>query len=453
MKILGSLKTYNSSEISFSPISIGFECLDRDVFNAEMCYALLGKTGVKYARCQTGWAKCETEKGIYDFAWLDRVVDSLTAVGIEAWLNLGYGNPLYMPNLPNPTGVGCAPILYSEDTYRAWKSYVKALTEHFKDRITHFEIWNEPDIEHFWYPEKPDGKQYAKLVKDTAKVIRSVMPEAKIGAVVSNPYCTAFMKDLFSELENGEIQFFCQHIYTTVPEYKYSKQIKLIQKLIADCGLESVEIWQGEGGYPSWAYKNHWLVKDGADSERAQAIWQLRRYFIDLHCGITRSSFFQVADMWERAYEKAKEVVAKPAAHGILNGITYTPKESYRTISHLASLMNKPIKPADTFANVDFNTKDTCEFLSVQVMAFERNGKPMYCYYIPSSVSKEIDSTYTAKLETNIEIESPVLLDMYTGEVFEIEKTTNDGIVYGYLELPIKDYPLVVIDKNEIEIV
>jgi len=38
---------YHSSEIEKSNVSIGFECLDRELFNPERCYDWLGKSGVK----------------------------------------------------------------------------------------------------------------------------------------------------------------------------------------------------------------------------------------------------------------------------------------------------------------------------------------------------------------------------------------------------------------------
>ncbi len=105
-----------------------------------------------------------------------------------------------------------------------------------------------------------------------------------------------------------------------------------IEDSYVSIGFENVDLWQGEGGHPSWAYKGHWLVKNGVSSEYAQAVWQLRRYFLDVFFGMKRSSFFQMADMWEKPYAKAVELIQKPAAHGILNGLTYTPKESYRKL-------------------------------------------------------------------------------------------------------------------------
>lgn len=38
MKKLGKLKTYSSNEIKESYVSIGFECLDRELFKPEKCY-------------------------------------------------------------------------------------------------------------------------------------------------------------------------------------------------------------------------------------------------------------------------------------------------------------------------------------------------------------------------------------------------------------------------------
>ena len=104
---IGKIKLHTSKEIEKTPVSIGFECLDREVFDPEKCYDLLGKTEIKWARCQTGWNRCEKEKGVYTFEWLDSIVDNLLQRGVQPWFNVGFGNPIYMPDVPNPTGVGC----------------------------------------------------------------------------------------------------------------------------------------------------------------------------------------------------------------------------------------------------------------------------------------------------------------------------------------------------------
>ena len=153
LKEIGRLKGVCSKESRANRLGVGFECLDRKVFDPEKVYDKIAKSGLKFARCQTGWARTETQKGKYDFSWLDSVVDNLRSRGIQPWFNVGYGNPLYMDNLTNPTGVGHVPLYYGEECLQAWKNYVRALARHFKGRVDQFAICNESNQLPFWQPE------------------------------------------------------------------------------------------------------------------------------------------------------------------------------------------------------------------------------------------------------------------------------------------------------------
>ena len=86
-----------SSAIASSPLSIGFETLDRDTFNPKDTFPWLAQSGIKRARCQTGWMKCEKTPGVYNFDWLDEVVDGLAAIGIETWFSVSFGHPVHTP--------------------------------------------------------------------------------------------------------------------------------------------------------------------------------------------------------------------------------------------------------------------------------------------------------------------------------------------------------------------
>lgn len=449
MKKIGKLKLYNSNEIVDSCVSIGFECLDRELFKPEKCYDALAKTGVKYARCQTGWSKCEKEKGIYDFSWLDSVVENLTSRGIIPWFNVGFGNPVYMPNVPNETAVGCVPIYYGDEAVAAWENFVSAVAKRYGNVVKHYEIWNEPNIKCFWYPEDPDAKEYADFVNRTAKVIKKVQHDAKIGVNINTPTDFGYADVLIENLEM--LDFFAVHTYSKVPEYRYSSAISRLRRKLDSCGFKNTEIWQGEGGYPSWAYKGHWLVKDGCDDERAQAVWQLRRYFLDVANGIKRSSFFQMADMWEKPYAKATDVINKPAAHGILNGLTYTPKKSYETISNLAAIFSGDIKPSDEFAAVDVNSPTPLEMCACQTMTFRKNGTPVYAYYLPTSVAAKAEIPYKASLNTE-RLNDPVLIDTFTGEIFELDAPQQMKGTVRYNDLPLTDYPIIVTEREVFEV-
>ena len=145
LHLIGKLPVAGAKEIPFSRVGIGFEKLDRDVFDPEKAYDKVAGIGVKKIRIQSGWARTERIEGVYDFAWLDKIVDNLLSRGLEPWICLCYGNPIYT-DLAKPVfgAVGCPPIA-TEREMNAWLAYVKATVAHFKGRVTIFEIWNEPD--------------------------------------------------------------------------------------------------------------------------------------------------------------------------------------------------------------------------------------------------------------------------------------------------------------------
>ena len=84
---IGKIKPRKASEIKNSRIGIGFEKLDRKVFNPEKAYDKLAMIGAKWVRIQSGWERTEQEKGVYDFEWLDSIVDNLLERGLVPWIN------------------------------------------------------------------------------------------------------------------------------------------------------------------------------------------------------------------------------------------------------------------------------------------------------------------------------------------------------------------------------
>lgn len=80
---IGKVTPKSASEVTGSRIGIGFEKLDRAVFDPEKAYDKVAGLGVKWVRIQSGWARTEKEKGVYDFAWLDSIVDNLIRRGLR----------------------------------------------------------------------------------------------------------------------------------------------------------------------------------------------------------------------------------------------------------------------------------------------------------------------------------------------------------------------------------
>ena len=444
MQFLGIMKTIPSAEIAEGRIGVGFECVDRDLIKPELCYDAMGASGVKWARVQTGWAKTEQVRGVYDFAWLDDNVDNLIARGVTPWFNVGYGNPLYMEGANNPTAVGCMPLLWGEETAAAWDAYIDALAAHFAGRIQYFEIWNESDISHFWYPGKPDPVQYAALVKRTGDVIRRRIPDAKIGACTSNSALT-YLEPFFENLAPGELDFYCIHSYDRVPETgPRVLRAPEIRALLEKNGHRT-ELWMGEGGHASWHPVGHSQCKDGGGSEHRQCVWHMRRILLDFKAGLRMTSIFLIADVMERPYETAAKVQKHPARQGILNGLIYTPKQSFFTLSRMATLLGGKLELLpDALAVALVNG------MEAMTASWTRDGGECHAYWLPYEVELETPLRPLGEISlAGTGIAHPWLIDMLTGYVYDVSDQLDGGVLRG---LPIGDYPMVLTEAGSVSV-
>ena len=445
MKLLGKLKTYSASELEKTRVGIGFECYDRDLFTPEKCYDVAAAMGTKFVRVQTGWARTEKEKGVYDFSWLDDMVDNLISRGMIPWFNVGFGNPIYMDDVRNSTAVGCVPIHYGEECLKAWINYVKAMTQHYKDRITYFEIWNECDISHFWYPKTPNAEELATLIKITGDAIKEVKPEAQIGTCLSNTQPDYFYK-LFTHLSPENIDFYCCHNYDRYPEKSIrTENHAMARRIMNELGFEKVKMWMGECGHASWHPVGHGQCKAGGGNEYRQAIWHLRRVFHDLKDGMELTSLFMIVDLWEKPYEKAVEVLTKPAAQGLLHGITYTPKLTVKGVTNAATVLSGDNEICEPFGRIvrRFGVKNE-DTLNTTVN-FKHNGKKVMAYWLTVPIEEEPvkDAGCFFPMNPMHKIKEPVCIDMLTGEVYE-----RESLEEAY---PIKEYPMLICEKDAYE--
>ena len=236
---IGSIHNVTSREVTESPLGLGFEKLDRDIFDPSVAYDYVAATGIKWARIQSGWARTEKQPGVYDFAWLDAVVDNLISCGCRPWICLCYGNGLYDANAARIFGAtGCPPI-DTDEQRTAWHRYVVATVSRYRGRVEHFEIWNEPDggtwkrfdadgqlIRVFGTEDK--GREYGEFCNATMDAISEGNPDAK---VLVGSMCTSSLPWLTGVASTGCLKDawgFTYHCYT-VDEAENAERIRMLR--------------------------------------------------------------------------------------------------------------------------------------------------------------------------------------------------------------------------------
>ncbi|HUT33314.1 MAG TPA: beta-galactosidase [Planctomycetota bacterium] len=436
LEVLGKVAPRESRAVAASPLSVGFETLDRKHFDPARAVPHLAKLGAKWARCQTGWCRCEPAKGRFDFAWLDAVVDSLLKIGVQPWFNLGYGNKLYTP-AADETAVGWAPI-FDAAPREAWVRFVGKLAEHFRDRVKHWEIWNEPNISQFWKPAKPSAADYVALVKLTAPEIRKAVPDA---VLIGGAYAGIPMSYIKGCLEAGmadHVDKLSYHPYRPVPEAGYAGEIAALRKLL-DTHKKGVALWQGENGCPSKGGKGSTGALANLEwDETRQAKWLLRRILSDLRLDVELTSYFHTVDLV--GYR------GKTNFKGLLRGDDYTPKPAYFAYQCLCALFD-----ADTRHKPEL----ALELVGQQKVrlhdaAFARNGRALYAWWLPASLQQPFAPkklTLRAPTPKDAAIADPVLIDPLTGTVHKLAPAaTGDGSL-TFESLPLLDYPLLITDR------
>ena len=468
---IGKLRKIPSSEVRQSGVSIGFECLDRDLFDPEPCYDQIAAIGVKHARVQTGWWKCEKGRGVYDWTWLDGIVSNLTSRGIEVWFNVGFGNKLYMDDTFGEASVGFVPTLYGPACEEAWKNFCRALSDHYRGRVNRFEIWNEANGKGFWRPKDPEAAGYAHLIKITADAIRESQSDARCGACLMG-----FPQPYLQELKNrgalAKLDFFSLHPYDPLPEQHWPMRVAWLRELFRGAGRDGrdVEVWQGESGFASWTPDKYWQPRSIRESEHAQAVWLLRRYVLDFSLGLELSSYFQTADMMKKAYQMgaSEQGARKVARQGVLNGLTYTPKPSFRALASVAAVFRDGVRHVEGrhfkawqgAANQQSGSEALKENEAVRCVTFARGSTPYYVYYMPKDpqlgwTDNVARTTLEISLHDDLDVmREPVLVNMLTGDVFACglrgELDIPDTIFID--NLPLSDTPMLVCDRAAVDL-
>jgi len=472
LKKIGSLPAYAASDITSSRLGIGFEKLDRDVFDPEKAYDKVSAIGVKYARIQSGWMRTEKEKGVYDFAWLDSIVDNLIARGMKPWMCLCYGNPLYTPLAKVVFGaVGCPPI-NSEEAKEAWINYVKATVSHFKGRVSVYEVWNEPDCPYSWKHYDGETKaemdltvnatEYGIFAADTAIAVKEADPDAKVaGFALAHPAILKFVNDAMATGLYKYIDYVSFHIYSSYDE----RRERVIQGLrrIVDMYDPSIKLIQGESGAQTRS-DGKGAMAGFAWTPEKQRKALLRGLITDLALGVEFSSYFSTMDMIEalagRLNDKASYL--DYGYFGILgcefdeNGVAsgeYYEKPSYYAYSALVSLMHGDSAPESIAYNRLYlesrrvNGED-CRDTSVTVEGFRLDdGRRALVYWNSVDLLTE---TYegTISLEIYGKLDTVSLVDLRDGSIYELPSEMVEDIVAGGVRLknlPLTDCPVAIL--------
>ena len=292
---------------------------------------IMQQAGIKWGRQDLTWRRIEVGPGVYKWDYYDRVVDELLSHGIMILADLAY-EPDWVREKINST-----------EAVEAYVRFVRAAVSRYKDKIKHWQIWNEPNFGgHFW---RGTPEQYANFLSAAGKAIHELDPEAKVAG-----FNTAFVDlkwtekilslipyDCFDILcfhpyrppnspEEQEDLWFRDHYSKTDPftGYDYLAQVDKLHELMSRFGKPK----------PMWVTEICWNshIHPYGSSELRQADMLVRFYVLSIASGKVEKVFWwTLRDGGTREYDQGDMV-------GLVRH-DYTPKYSYYAFAVMSRML------------------------------------------------------------------------------------------------------------------
>lgn len=212
----------------------------------------IASLGVTSVRVAIPWMSVEASEGTYDWTQLDALVSAAQSRGISIVATLT-GTPAWAGNIINGH--------FDPDEYA---DFVSAVATRYKNEISGYEIWNEPNAALFYNPIDPTS--YTAFLKDAYTAIKAADPNALVIAGVLGATTTTgaaldpvtFVQEMYAAGAAGYFDALSFHPYQFSEEYSENdsadspaSQVSAIQALMAQYGDAAKKIWITEYGEPT----------------------------------------------------------------------------------------------------------------------------------------------------------------------------------------------------------
>ena len=244
---------------------------------------MIADAGFKLIRMDLTWALVEHDRGIYEFDKLgyDSLTEGCGERGIRILYILDYGNTLYEKGRSVRTQAG----------REAFAAFAEAAADRYAGKGVLWEIWNEPNIKHFWDPQ-PSVEDYCKLVQLTAPRIKKADPSGLVVAGATSQIPFEWLEGCFKQGLLEWIDVLSVHPYRSQPPETVAEDYAKLRSLVTQYAPQGkqVPIISGEWGYSNLNWDRTRLT------EQEQAEYLARMFLINAYQGVNVSIWYDWRD-------------------------------------------------------------------------------------------------------------------------------------------------------------
>jgi hypothetical protein len=204
------------------------------------------ETNAGWAREEFQMHRIQPRRGEFDWGFNDKMVDLLTARGVQIvgvlFPAAGWATPFAGDAESEPSNYAPDPALFAD--------FAARVVERYRDRITYWQIWNEPENATFWKP-RPNAAEYSNLLRAVYPAIKRANPNAQVLSAGIVPFDQSFLRAIAVNDGWNSFDILAVHPYVD-PNTPEAGQIDsagiAAVKVLADT-LGSKPIWVTEFGW------------------------------------------------------------------------------------------------------------------------------------------------------------------------------------------------------------
>jgi polysaccharide biosynthesis protein PslG len=262
-----------------SPDNLEFE----DAATRNRTLDSLAQMGARWIRFDVKWDVIQYG-GLdsFDFSRYDALTSAAAARGLRVLGTLAYA-PRWARSDACKDSFPCQPRDPAQ-----YARYAEKTAAHFRGRIDHWEIWNEPNISGFWRP-RPSAALYTALLKAAYPRIKAANPGAVVLAGATSPAPNdgtqidevTFLEQVYVAGGGGHFDAWSHHPYThPAPPGNVHPDCAWYQIYGSKPNIRDTMKAHGDGAKKVWGteYGPPTAGSPGSVSEATQAQWVTKAY-------------------------------------------------------------------------------------------------------------------------------------------------------------------------------
>ena len=316
---------FQASALELGTVYHPYQSINPDDY--DQVFELMNEAGFKWMRFLIVWHILEPEKGKYNWTAYDnfyeRVFEKAEEHGIKILGEIGGA-----PGFANGSTTNDGWVIPDEpEAFEAFinhaSDFANAVSKKYKDHITRWEVWNEPNLVHFWHPQGKDGLQrvnakteaprYVQFLGKVSKAIKAGNPDAEVmNGGVSN--CDLKWLEYAAKAGLKEhIDYLAYHLY--YPKKTFEKKLEAVLETAAENGLGEIPFVITEMG---------WSTTKLSEEEQLEEV-QNAITVLEKHPNIPMALIYELRD------EKNNEHGGDETSYGLVN-MDWSPKKSFSNL-------------------------------------------------------------------------------------------------------------------------